>query len=179
MKSWLLIGGSILALVLMLAGAAFVAGQLLIAGQPTGNAGSLVVSGESGETEFVEFALKSAPELPEAPAAAFGSFVRREGNSLFIGRKQRTGVVTGEEQDGYETIVEVVVTHDTQVYRDVTFETQDAPSSGEVQQVVKPGSLDEIGKTSYVAVWGERHGDRVVAQVLVYMVPPTFSSPSR
>ena len=38
-----------------------------------------------------------------------------------------------------------------------------------LQQAVKPaGSLEEIGENTELQVWGERRGDRVVAEVLVY-----------
>jgi hypothetical protein len=45
--------------------------------------------------------------------------------------------------------------------------------SGEmtIQQVIRPiDSLEEIGENTELQIWGEKRGDRVVAQVLVYRI---------
>ena len=73
--------------------------------------------------------------------------------------------------------VEVVVTPDTIIYRDETEIPVGEPGeqSGErtIQQVVKLiHSLEEVGKNFELQVWGERRGDRVVAEVLVYKSLP-------
>ena len=65
-------------------------------------------------------------------------------------------------------MVEVVVNHDTQVYRDTTEYNFKAAGEGKIQQTVKPGSVDEISKNMMVVVWGEKQGDRVVAKTLTY-----------
>lgn len=66
--------------------------------------------------------------------------------------------------------VEVVVTHDTLIYKDVT--DMPAPKSGsDVQvlaQVVEPGSLDDLNENSIVTMWGQKQGDRTIADVIVY-----------
>ncbi len=70
--------------------------------------------------------------------------------------------------------VEVVVTPQTTVYRDVTMrQFNDHPASGSIklQQVVEPSSLDEIGQDSFVTAWGKKTGDRIIADVLVYTLP--------
>jgi hypothetical protein len=69
--------------------------------------------------------------------------------------------------------VEAVVTHDTQIYQDITdmdIAKSDVQNGGvmNVQQKVKPGSLDDIGANSQVTVWGDRQGDRYIAKVIVY-----------
>ena len=81
--------------------------------------------------------------------------------------------------DGPE--IEVVVTHDTVIYREETEEPGGGGGDvkgGEytVQQVVRQvDSLEELGKNTEVMAWGDRKGDRVVAEILVYrIVNPEF-----
>ncbi len=68
---------------------------------------------------------------------------------------------------------EVVITHDTQVYRDVTSQQfKSSPQKGQrVQQVVELGQIEEIGEDSNVQVWGRQNGDRIIADVLLYSIP--------
>ena len=76
--------------------------------------------------------------------------------------------------DGPE--IEVVVIRDTLIYSDETDIQGGEPGSQEsgekrIQQVVKlADSLDEVGPNTELQVWGQRRGDRVVAEVLVYRV---------
>jgi hypothetical protein len=84
---------------------------------------------------------------------------------------------TGEETttvtprtDGPE--IEVVITHNTMVYRDVTdFSLDGSMESGEreIIQAVQPvETADEIGENMELQVWGESSGDRVIATIVVY-----------
>jgi hypothetical protein len=106
---------------------------------------------------------------------------RREGNSLFVASSP-TGnfIVTGGGEPGGSSqqpiiptpdgpMVEVVVTHDTAVYRDDTSMPVDVKNGGTVQQVVSPGNLDEIPANGIIQVWGNRDGGRIVALGLVYL----------
>jgi hypothetical protein len=74
------------------------------------------------------------------------------------------------QTDGNGQTLEVVVTGDTLLYKDVTAlnDIKSQPSSGTIQQQVEAGSLDGIGSNSMISAWGERRGDRVIANVLVY-----------
>jgi hypothetical protein len=45
------------------------------------------------------------------------------------------------------------------------------PEGQKIQQVVEPGSLDDIGESSLITVWGKKTGDRIIADVLVYTSP--------
>lgn len=122
-------------------------------------------------------------ELPDRPAETGGAFVRREDDSIFVGTGNITLDVevdgaTGQsdvslQSDGPE--VEVVVTRDTVLYEDIT-DLDEAFADGEsgdkiLQQRLRPGSLEEVGPNMELQVWGERQGDRVVAEVLVYRRP--------
>ncbi len=178
---WIIGGGVVL--VLLLGAAAFVGGRLLNtkAQAQAGGKGvqiSLAAGGKGGSGSEQRFEIQTEPakELPQTPPDVGGIYVRRADASIFIGTGQVT-VMAQKSLDGNVTMtsdhdgpeVEVVLTHDTIVYQDVTmrqFEGQ--PATGKVQQVVEPGSADEIGENSTVAVWGERRGDRVIAKTLVY-----------
>ena len=180
----LLIGGIVL--VVLLVGAAFVGGRLLNAQSPDqGTGGGLTITTGKGGGEArttVKLDMEPAKELPATPADVRGVFQRRADSSIFIGTG-RVSVMAQKSQDGtismtsnYDgPMVEVVTTHDTTIYCDVTMKQFNGlPSSGQkMQQVVEPGSLDDIGENSMIVVWGERRGERVVATTLVYS-PPAF-----
>ncbi len=128
--------------------------------------------------------IQPAKELPQTPEDVRGVFDHRKDNSIFVG----TGVIlrtVQQDQSGNVTsssthdgpIVEVVVTPQTIVYRDVTSrQFNGQPPSGKVQQVVEPGSLDEVGKDSTVRAWGKKTGDRTIADVIVYSLPSIKAS---
>ena len=75
--------------------------------------------------------------------------------------------------------VEVVITSDTIIYKDVPPMPAGGPplGGGKMQQKVEPGSLDEIGGNSFVIAWGEKRGDRLIARVLLYSRPVFFQAP--
>ncbi len=184
MKKQILIIGGFVVLVVVLASAAFVGGQLLMGqGLPPGQAsssGPRISIGQGGKgNQTFQGNIQPAKELPQTTEDVRGVFDHRKDNSVFIG----TGVVlrtVQKDQAGNVTssstfngpVVEVVVTPQTIVYSDVTnrqFNGQ--PPSGKVQQVLKQGSLDEIGKDSTVRAWGKKTGDRLIADVIVYSLP--------
>ncbi len=174
------IGVGAIALVAVLAGAAFIAGRLISppASTHNGNGGpGLSVAGPGGKFS-VSIHETPAKELPTISPTVEGLVVDRQNQILSIG----TGNVTmfamsknpGQQptvQASYNgPVVQVVITHDTKIYKDVTpLDIQTLAKKGSnVQQVVAPGSLDDIGKNIDVQVWGSRQGDRLVADVLVY-----------
>ena len=69
--------------------------------------------------------------------------------------------------------MEVVITNSTTIYEDVTSQqfNRAPPKGQQIQEVVKPGSLDEIGENSMISVWGKTTGDRIIADVLLYEAP--------
>jgi hypothetical protein len=177
MKRSIWIASGVVALVLLLAGAAFVGGRLL--GSPDlGSDDQEFIVSDSGGVKTgtgVLLDVERAAEMPDVPADLAGLFVRREDNSLFVGTGNLSAVKVGDEwktnHDG--PVVEVVTTHDTLIYRDDTLQQLGgSPPSGPVQQVLKPGSLDELGVNSTVQAWGERRGDRLVAEVIVFAPNP-------
>jgi hypothetical protein len=160
---WVTLG---VALVLVLGAAAFLGGRYL-QNSP---------SSSSGGRELIP-----APELPTAEPNITGLFVRRQNNSFFVG----TGNITGSKKAGpngapeitlgYDgPVLEVVVTTNTKIYSDVTAQNnQNRPrDNNPIQQIVVPGNLNEIDHNTIVNAWGNKSGDRLIADVLVYNNPP-------
>ncbi len=185
----LLVGG-LIALVVLLAGAAFVGGRLLNVQSPNQGIGGgpviMTSRGGGGAQTTFKLDMEPAAELPQTPAEVKGLFQRRADSSIFIGtgqvkmmvQKSQSGVIsTTSDFDG--PVVEVVATHDTRIYCDVTMKQFDGPppAGQKLKQVVEPGSLDDIGENSTLVVWGERRGDRVVATTLVYSLPAFMVKP--
>ncbi len=190
MKKRILIIGGIVVLVAVLAGAAFVGAQLLAGqGQPGVSSGVQVFTGPGGGTAFRTRNIDNrqpAKELPQTPADARGVFDHRQDNSIFVGTGNAT-FTAQKDQSGHVQIssshdgptVEVVVTPQTIVYKDVTLQQYIGKPhpNGRVQQVVEPGSLDDLSTSSTITAWGKKTGDRIVADVLVYLVPVINGDP--
>ncbi len=191
MKRTWIIAGAVLFLVVLLGGAAYVGGQLLSTRgkqEASGSGPQLRLSNNGGNQSY-GIKLKTAPELESLGAPLYKSsvFVRRSDNSIFVGTgmvkmmatKGQDGNVSASTQyDG--PVVEVVVTHDTKIYRDVTlkqFTGQQPAGDMKLQQVIEAGTLDEIGENSMVQVWGTQNGDRATATVLVYSLPSIMKKP--
>ncbi|UCC63598.1 MAG: hypothetical protein JSV36_00625 [Anaerolineae bacterium] len=172
MKHTTLIVGSVVVLVLLLASAAFV-GARMLSGQNQRNEGSNSNSSISDSGGTKEFELVPAAELPTASFDINGLFLRREDNSIIVGTGQVRVTMQGGRVAGTHNgpEAEVVVTHDTLVYCDKTEYGTDVIVDGKLQQVVKPGSLEEIEKYSFTFAWGEKRGDRLFATVLLYKIP--------
>jgi hypothetical protein len=163
---------AVTALLLLLAGAAFVGGRLLNDQDQTGNGEAILMSSSNGEGKGIAVFedIQKADELPETPPDALGSFARREDNSIFLSQ-------FGAGQDGPQ--VEIVVTRDTPTYEDVTFhQFTDGIPSGPKQQVLDLVSPDEIGPGSIIRVWGKKRGDRIIAKLVMFNVPVMISPTS-
>ena len=181
-KSWI-VGGLIV--VVLLAGAAFVGGRLL--NQTEVNGG--LVSGDTAEGGKSSVRLKviRAGELPAAEPDAIGPFVERRDNSLLVAFASKFQILTDKDgsvrTDGMDTSqrLEVVVTTETTLYEDVTgahsVKGSPPPAAGEIQQEIAAGTLDRIGTNSVVWAWGERHGDRLIATVVLYTPAEVIFAP--
>ena len=197
-KTLLLACGAIL-LVVMLAAAAFLAGRLMnrrpSSQQPqilggtvgdgsftsTGGLESSVVVGD----QTIGLNFQPAKELPTTPPVTAGLFTRRLDNSIFVGTgNMSVSVMAGpggnaespvSSYDGPE--VEVVITKETLIYRDVTKFDLENPSAA-VQQELEPGSLEDLNSQSMVSVWGQKTGDRLVAEVILFTLPMLVQAPS-
>lgn len=179
-----IIGGIII--VVLLAGAAFVGARLLNGqGLPFVSAGgglgpSLSLGGPGGK--MVKLDIEPSKELPQTSADVSGLFDHRQDNSIFVGtgkvtvafKKDPSGnVQTSSNHDG--PTVEIVVTSQTKIYKDVTMRQFDGPppDGQKIQQVLEEGTLDDVGQSSMITAWGKKTGDRFIAEILVYS-PPAF-----
>lgn len=176
------IGGIIV--VLLLAGAAFVGARLLngqgipFMSQGGGLGPSLSLGGPGGK--MVKLDIEPSKELPQTPADVTGLFDHRQDNSIFVGtgkvtmafKKDPSGnVETSSNHDG--PTVEIVVTSQTKIYKDVTMRQFEGPppEGQKIQQVLEEGSLDDVGESSMITIWGKKTGDRFIAEILVYSSP--------
>ena len=78
-----------------------------------------------------------------------------------------------EEDSGVR--VEIVVTSQTEIYKDVT--QIPAAVNGEIhnlQQAADEGTLDDLHSQSFLSIWGRRNGDRLIAEVLFYTNPESI-----
>jgi hypothetical protein len=183
--AWI-IGLSVLGL--LLAGAAFLAGRLfngtLVAGPGLNlvNGGGEFQAARSIQIEMGD----PLEELPKTTPDTTGLFSKRDGNviTLIGGENGGASMVVVSGEDGGMQIsqpdgpaVEVVVTKDTKLYRDATFDDLEGgpPEEGQkIQQKVAEGSLDEMTNTSMVTVWGRKSGDRIIADVILFSSPMVF-----
>jgi hypothetical protein len=180
-KPTLIVGGIV---VILLASAAYVSGRLLtgqgLAWLSQSGQGVSLDGGNSNGVHIDRGDVRPAKELPQAPADIDGIFDYRQDNSIFVGTgnfnvrvqaDQSGKVETGSHYDG--PLVEVVVTSQTAVYEDVTMQQFNGPPADgqKIQQVLESGSLDDMVESSGITVWGKRTGDRIIADVLVYLSP--------
>jgi hypothetical protein len=169
-----------LGLAILLVGiAAFVAGRML-----NGNIGIVSLGGPNGGRVSISIDdITPAPELPATPADVTGVFVERKDNTIVmqsVSFGMGVGGISGEapmdEDSGIR--VEIVVTGETMIYKDVT--QFPAPENGEihnVQQAAEEGTLDDLNPQSFITVWGRRSGDRIIADVLFYSNPQSIKKP--
>ena len=180
---------TIVILAVILAGAGFMAARLFstpeeaAADTPDGQPGKKIIElvRDEGDGPFsLRVVVEPAPELPNRFPEAAGVFVNRDGDQIVVG----TGQIELDievEIPGEETItlshngpeVEVVVNDNTVIYHDVT-DLDFKPSAQEngekiIQQRVElAASANGVGENTELQVWGERQGDQIMAEVLVY-----------
>lgn len=188
----------VLAVVIIIIGAAaFVAGRLMNGGP---NAlglfpGGILPFGNGPQTVAMSIKMIPAPELPTTQPDAVGSIVSREDNTLTLqtfSMAPNTGsggmaagsvqISGGSGEDGGElTIsgpgadgpkVEVVITNETKIYKEVTEMFTDPPvENATIQQEVELTTLEEINSQSMLMVWGRKSGDRLIADVISFSNP--------
>jgi hypothetical protein len=170
----------ILGMVILLVGAAaFIGGRLINAG-----VGTVGLGGPFGGRVSISINdITPAPELPATRADITGSFVERQDNTIVVQAVSFDSGVGGiaenspmDENSGIR--VEVVVTGESLIYRDVT--QFPAPVNGEIhniQQAVEEGTLDDLNSHSFISVWGRRSGDRITADFLFYSNPESIKKP--
>jgi hypothetical protein len=175
-------------LLVLLAAASFIAVRYFNQqrGNMTGGPGEneIVLSGSDGFTKSFSLDIEPAKELPVTEPEVRGIFVERKDNSIFVGTGDVTMIVKGNpvgsessaESSHSGPTVEVVVSTDTKVYRDVTELDPDNPEAT-VQQKVELSTIDEITQQTSITVWGRKVGDRVIADVLMFSTPFMMKTP--
>ena len=165
--------------ILLIGIAAFVGGRMLNAG-----VGTVGLGGPNGGRVSISINdITPAPELPITQADITGLFVERNNNAIIVLANSfgpGIGGLSGDSPMGEESgiKVEIVVTVETIIYKDVT--QIPAPVNGEIhnmQQAVDAGTLEDLNTQSFITVWGRRSGDRIVADVLFYSNPQSIKKP--
>jgi hypothetical protein len=185
--------------VIVIAAAAFIGGRFLNQRASPG-IGLIQVGGAPGGGNAVSMSIEMipAPELPTTAPEVSGTFTERKDNILYVQTFSMDmgsggGVVVSSasgssSDDPGSTIVsgpsntgpkvEVVVTNDTLIYKDVTaFDMNPGEGTTKIQQVVEPGNLDDLATQTMLTVWGRKVGDRVIAEVIFYSMPVTVTGP--
>lgn len=173
MKRSALIALGVVVFVLLFAGAAYVGGRLFGTSDLAHDNDPVILSDTGGDLATTGFRIETDPaaELPHSAPDIAGIYLRRVDNSLYLGTGNLSATKVGTAWEYYHEgpVVEVVTTHDTLIYRDSTLQQLgDARPSGRIQQVLMPGSVDEIEADSTISAWGQRRGDRLVATVIVF-----------
>jgi hypothetical protein len=173
--------------VIVLAGAAFMAVRLLNTNQAIGgdlgNGMSMQIqsSGGGGTAKSAyKVEINPAPELPKQSSQAAGiistlkdnSFVVQGGGKVLISKSEDGS--TNIQSDGPST--EVVITKDTKIYHDTTFDAHPPVNGEKVQQVVEPFEESQIEKNDMAMVWGSKNGDRLVADFVLITRPVMLKS---
>ncbi len=124
--------------------------------------------------------LVKARQLPPGDPDVVGVFVRRQDNSLFVGTGQivfdrKRDPISGNASftSAYDgPVVEILVTHDTQVFLDVTPLPASQTRSSSIQQVVQASDPDRLGKTAVISAWGSTRSGRLLARTILILPPP-------
>lgn len=165
----------ILGIVILIIGvAAFTAGRMLNRGF---SLPSLLGPRDDG------ISILPAQELPTTPPEVEGLFVERQDNTIIVEDDQPVGdPVSGSPVGiGGGPKLEVVITAETLVYHDTTELPARRPTGDDprvIQQTMEEGTLDNlIPSQSLIRVWGRKSGDRIIAEVMVYIDLVTFQKP--
>lgn len=151
-------------------------GKQMIAIEGAGGGGPMLSKGGPGG-KAVQIQIDPADEVPQRKPQASGMLQEIKDRSLFVGLNGNMMVTINEKgevhtnSDDQGPAQEVVVTADTQIYRDATFDEQEPNESGTVKQVVEAFEFSQMEKNAMVTVWGQKRGDRIIAEVILYHQP--------
>jgi hypothetical protein len=123
--------------------------------------------------------LIQSEELPKAEPQTMGVFSERNDNIMIIAPADSVRIMApGPNQEGEPKMeadyvgdkVEVVISNETTIYRDVT---PMGPENAEkdIQQVLELSTIDAISPQSIITVWGRKAGDRILADVILFFSP--------
>ncbi len=192
MKKKIIFGLAVVVGIAMLAGAAYLATSLMTPGRAGNDSLGVLPApggkglGSGGGKVTIKVEVEPAPELPQTSPDVKGRLVEMKDNSLMIstfgqGIVQGSTSISGgtgagnapstttQGDSSLSTTTEVVITQNTKIYRDATFDAVKPPADGKVQQKVEPYSLAQAAKDGVdsVTAWGAKRGDRLIADVVV------------
>ena len=166
--------------VLLVGAAAFLAGRMFSAGLGPGSESGALGNGQV----FVSMNdISPAPELATTAPEVTGLFVERKDNTVIVqivsfdaGLGGIAGNTPQEGESGPK--VEVIVTGESTAYRETTeFSNPVAGQEFSIQQTVEEATLDNLNTQTMITVWGRKNGDRVIAEVFLYMNPLMIKKP--
>lgn len=157
-----------------LGGAAWTAIRLL---QPeNSNGGNAIVSSDGKAMSSVNF--EGAKELPTEKPAVDGPISKINDNILTMKMLDTSqGVTVVSDESGKITVegadsapeIEVVIQKETKIYKDTTFENENAAEmNGTIQQTVAEITADDITTNGLATVWGHKRGDRILAEIILF-----------
>jgi hypothetical protein len=114
----------------------------------------------SGKKQSVTYDVVRATEMPATNPDIVGRLEQRQDNSL---------MVRPDSKGAPAPLVEVVITGQTRLYRNVTGDFLGTPpaSGTTVQMVLAPYTLEQVAAGDNVIAWGARRGDRLTAEVIL------------
>lgn len=123
--------------------------------------------------------LIQSEELPETEPQTMGVFSERNDNIIIVAPADSIRIMAPgpnqEEEPKMEADyvgdkVEVVISNDTTIYRDVTPMNMENTHK-DIQQVLELSTIDAISPQSILTVWGRKAGDRILADVILFFSP--------
>ena len=167
MKKKMMLVSEITVGILVLAVVAYLAVTWMTPGNGGGNLLGLSIPGIGGRQVGRRALVTPAPEQPATEPDIAGYLVEIQDKSLIVQPiiKGAQGLVESGPH------VEVVITNQTRLYRDATYDNMIGPqanNTNSVQQIMKPMTTDEIVVDGTLAlIWGERRGSRLNATVII------------
>ncbi|MEA4907117.1 MAG: hypothetical protein GYA17_01460 [Chloroflexi bacterium] len=174
LKIIIVIGG-----IVALSAAAYIGMQLLSPAGLSAGAHSLGLTGPGGGStsmQSVSVEITPAPEIP-ARKTDFAGLVQSVQDNVITAAPMGNTVVAYTGEDGELSIdtgdngpsVEIVITKETQIYLDRTFEDGlPVEDNSVLQQKVSLSDASEIQKNTMIRVWGSKRGDRLVAETILF-----------
>lgn len=194
-KKYVVIG---FAVIVLLAGAAFMAGRLLpqsaqaesgpemimgLDGEVMSGGGPMIGGQGAGMQDATMVEIESAPELPERPQDVMGTIEKVADNSIFVNASSGLETMFMMDENGNietdsnspKNEVEIVITQDTEIYQekmemiDMSDPNAMADMPETIKQKVELITMEEIGDNGLISAWGQKRGERLIAEVVLYM----------
>ncbi len=166
-RTGLVIVGIVL-LIVVLGAAAYVGGRLV---QQQSQA-----QADNSKQALTVKMVTPAAGVPSTEPDVRGDALSHDGNSIVVCQSNPVMTInpdgTINKNGSCDSQVQVVIGHDTKFIHDVSALRNPAPAkqggSYIIQQAIEPGSANDIGEGTAVRAWGQRSGNRLIAQTILY-----------